>query len=189
MLAIGMMSVPSCTGIDVALVETNGEDTPRLIASHQLIYTQAAQELIAHACTTAGGMDLRGSDPIIDEAAHVVTQLHLEAVRQLLHKAGVDRMTIEVIGAHGHTVAHRPDLGWTWQIGDGAVLADILNIQVVTDMSPADLHASGPDQAVSMAVMAVRRLRLLPVGLQSEVMDGALLWTGKIHTPPSAWDR
>ena len=48
-----------------------------------------------------------------------------------------------MIGYHGQTVAHRPDRGWTWQIGDGAVLARATGIAVVSDLRSADVAAGG----------------------------------------------
>jgi anhydro-N-acetylmuramic acid kinase len=48
-----------------------------------------------------------------------------------------------VIGFHGHTVAHKPDLGWTWQIGDGSSLAGAFGIPVVGDLRSADVAAGG----------------------------------------------
>src|SRR3546814_2946301 len=46
--------------------------------------------------------------------------VHADTVRALLAQAEVAAADIGVIGFHGHTVAHRPDRHWTWQIGDGA---------------------------------------------------------------------
>ncbi len=48
-----------------------------------------------------------------------------------------------VIGFHGQTVAHAPDQGWTWQLGDGAALARVLNRPVVWDFRSADMGLGG----------------------------------------------
>ena len=50
---------------------------------------------------------------------------------------------VGVIGFHGHTVAHRPERCWTWQIGDGAALAGAFGIDVVADLRSADVEAGG----------------------------------------------
>jgi anhydro-N-acetylmuramic acid kinase len=57
--------------------------------------------------------------------------------------AGRDMKEIDVIGFHGQTVAHRPDRGWTWQIGDGAMMASALGVPVVHDLRGADVAAGG----------------------------------------------
>ncbi|MCE3543850.1 anhydro-N-acetylmuramic acid kinase, partial [Escherichia coli] len=60
-----------------------------------------------------------------------------------LRDAGIEASAVDVIGYHGQTVAHRPDRGWTWQIGDGAVLARATGIAVVSDLRSADVAAGG----------------------------------------------
>src|SRR3546814_13772770 len=68
--------------------------------------------------------DVCSSDlPLIDAVAQELTAVHADTVRALLAQAEVAAADIGVIGFHGHTVAHRPDRHWTWQIGDGAALA------------------------------------------------------------------
>src|SRR3546814_1451871 len=47
------------------------------------------------------------------------------------------------IGFHGHTVAHKPDRRWTWQVGDGEALARMTGITVVNDLRSADVAAGG----------------------------------------------
>jgi anhydro-N-acetylmuramic acid kinase len=48
-----------------------------------------------------------------------------------------------VVGFHGQTVAHAPDEAWTWQLGDGAALARVLNRPVIWDFRTADMAAGG----------------------------------------------
>ena len=48
-----------------------------------------------------------------------------------------------VVGSHGHTVFHRPDEGWTCQIGHGAVLHAQLGVPVVSDLRSLDVATGG----------------------------------------------
>ena len=48
-----------------------------------------------------------------------------------------------LIGFHGQTILHRPERHWTWQIGDGALLARLTGIDVVNDFRSADVKAGG----------------------------------------------
>src|SRR5690606_20921485 len=50
---------------------------------------------------------------------------------------------LDVIGFHGQTLLHRPKEGWTWQVGDGAELARLTGIGVVSDFRTADMRAGG----------------------------------------------
>ena len=65
------------------------------------------------------------------------------AVHKLLAEAGVSASDVGVIGFHGQTIAHRPDRGWTWQIGDGAAMAQTTGITTVSDFRSADVAAGG----------------------------------------------
>jgi anhydro-N-acetylmuramic acid kinase len=77
------------------------------------------------------------------EAAALITRTHALAVQKLLRDAGAMPKDVGVIGFHGQTVAHRPDRHWTWQIGDGQVLADVTGIRTVADFRSADVAAGG----------------------------------------------
>ncbi len=48
-----------------------------------------------------------------------------------------------LLGFHGQTILHRPERHWTWQIGDGALLARLTGIDVVNDFRSADVKAGG----------------------------------------------
>lgn len=143
MLAVGLMSGTSRDGIDAALIETDGEDLVRPIAFHEAPYTEATRALVARACEIALGLEKPLPDAEIDEAGRIVTMLHEGAVRDLLRKSGHERRDIGVIGFHGHTVAHRPDKGWTWQIGSGALIGQNLAINTVDGFRQADMAAGG----------------------------------------------
>lgn len=143
LLAIGLMSGTSLDGVDAALIETNSEDHVRPIAFRGEPYSDAARAQLAAATAVALTYDRPRASPVIVAAADLIVRTHALAVRKLLYSASIDAQAIRVIGFHGQTVAHRPDQGWTWQIGDGAALAAATGINVVADFRGADVAAGG----------------------------------------------
>ena len=135
MRAIGLMSGTSLDGIDAALIETDGIDQvatgPSLTRSYPADFREALRAILgATEATDAVRAVERG-----------LTELHAEAVADLRRDHGLD--AIELIGFHGHTILHRPDQRRTWQIGDGALLARMTGVPVVSDFRTADVAAGG----------------------------------------------
>jgi anhydro-N-acetylmuramic acid kinase len=142
-LAIGLMSGTSLDGIDAALIETDGEHLVRPIAFRSEPYSDQARRQLQDVTTLALGYERPRQSPEIVAATEMLTRRHLLLIRQLLASAGVGIEAIDVIGFHGQTVAHRPDRGWTWQIGDGDAMAAALGVPVVADLRQADVAAGG----------------------------------------------
>ncbi|AXJ94191.1 MULTISPECIES: anhydro-N-acetylmuramic acid kinase [unclassified Sphingomonas] len=143
MLAIGLMSGTSLDGIDAALIETDGEAEVRAIGFRGEPYSDAARAQLAAATALALTFDRPRASPDLVAAGELIDRAHAMAVHKLLRDAGIEASAVDVIGYHGQTVAHRPDRGWTWQIGDGAVLARATGIAVVSDLRSADVAAGG----------------------------------------------
>lgn len=143
MLAVGLMSGTSLDGIDAALIETDGNGQIRPVAFRSDPYSDQARQILREAATLALSFEQPLPHDEIAAAEDMVTRRHIMAVRQLLSQAGVAASSVGVVGFHGQTIAHRPDRGWTWQIGDGAAMAQALGIAVVNDLRSADVAAGG----------------------------------------------
>src|SRR5215213_169415 len=142
--AIGLMSGTSLDGVDVALIETDGERVRRLGPTGYRPYTEAERACLIAALADAAGLegrqDRRGR---LAEAEALVTRCHAEAVEAFLRDNGLPAQDADVIGFHGQTVLHRPEAGLTVQLGDGAALARRLGLPVVYDFRAADVRAGG----------------------------------------------
>ncbi|MBZ6378703.1 anhydro-N-acetylmuramic acid kinase [Pacificimonas flava] len=134
--AIGLMSGTSMDGVDAALIETDGEYLIRPLGFHSVPYDDEFRADLRRVVERAAVLDHRAPDDGIARVARRLTMIHAEAVGAL--GSGAD-----VIGFHGHTVAHRPAKGWTWQIGEGALLAQLTRIETVDDFRSADVAAGG----------------------------------------------
>ncbi|WP_157217017.1 anhydro-N-acetylmuramic acid kinase [Flavisphingomonas formosensis] len=142
-LAVGLMSGTSLDGIDAALIETDGCDHIRPIAFRGEPYSEQARTTLREATALALTFEKPRQSPPIVAAEDMLTRAHILAVRKLLSQAGVPLSDIAVIGFHGQTIAHRPQAGWTWQIGDGAAMAAALGVPVINDLRSADVAAGG----------------------------------------------
>lgn len=144
MRAIGLMSGTSMDGIDVALIETDGEAVTRFGPSAIHFYNEDDEGVIRRAMEAAVMLTDRTARPgVIGEAERVLTDLHASAVNTFLATNGIDRAAIDVVGFHGQTILHRPNEKLTVQIGDGMALASALGIPVVHDFRAADVAAGG----------------------------------------------
>lgn len=129
--AIGLMSGTSLDGvIDVALIETDGHGYVKPLRYYAHPYDIAVRDKV-RACF---GKTVR--DAQVDKVEQLVTDIHIDAVKALGEKA-------DIIGFHGQTITHKPDEGFTWQLGDGAALAKATGMGVVCGMRQADIKAGG----------------------------------------------
>ena len=138
------MSGTSQDGVDVALVDTDGEAIARFGPTAYRPYTQEERTLLRGASAVAANLTERTARPgIVAEAEALVTSAHAEAVETFLAANAIAAAAVAVIGFHGQTLLHRPERGLTVQIGDGPALAARLGIKVVYDFRAADVAAGG----------------------------------------------
>jgi anhydro-N-acetylmuramic acid kinase len=64
-------------------------------------------------------------------------------VNELLKKTRTNSANVQAIGCHGQTIRHRPDAGYTIQLGNGALLAELTHNIVVCDFRSRDIAAGG----------------------------------------------
>ncbi len=64
-------------------------------------------------------------------------------INTLIEKNNLDRSQIRAIGSHGQTIRHRPEHGFTLQIGDPHLITEITQIPVISDFRRRDMAAGG----------------------------------------------
>ena len=69
--------------------------------------------------------------------------MHAEIIENLLLQNGLVRSEIDIVGFHGQTIHHNPKEHFTLQIGDGALLAELLEISVISNFRGNDVAAGG----------------------------------------------
>ena len=136
---IGLMSGTSLDGVDGVLVEISTTGKLKALLAHQHLPFDAVlrEELLA--LQTPGDNELHRAAL----AGNALAAMYAEVVEALLGSARVERDALVCIGAHGQTVRHRPDLGYTWQINNPARLAELSAIPVVADFRSRDVAAGG----------------------------------------------
>ncbi|MGH8274783.1 MAG: anhydro-N-acetylmuramic acid kinase [Gammaproteobacteria bacterium] len=138
-LFLGLISGTSMDGVDAALIRREGGGV-KLVATRTMPYAPALRETLgALAADSAGDKTLAE----LGRADGAVGEAFAEAAMELLADAGVASDSVHAIGSHGQTILHRPDLGFSLQIGDPARIAQITGVTTVADFRRADLAAGG----------------------------------------------
>lgn len=135
-LYIGVMSGTSLDGLDIALIDQG--QRPHLLATlYRPMPEQLRSDLLA-LCTP-------GDDELARAAIAEQSWVELAAagINELLQQQNLSAKQIRAIGSHGQTVRHEPLRGFTIQIGNPALLAELTGICVIGDFRRRDVAAGG----------------------------------------------
>jgi len=145
---IGLISGTSVDGIDAALVDVVGSQTDlkvQLVAGKTFPYPANLRSQILSVCS--------GSALSMAELAELDDAIAQEfATAALTIQAEHDKA--ELIGSHGQTLYHRPArkaekeiasgfMGYSLQLGRGALIAQLTGITTVSNFRSADIAAGG----------------------------------------------
>ena len=159
--AIGVISGTSMDGIDVSVVETDGDQMVRPGPGRTFPYPDAVRNRLL---TLIAEPSRAQSDPLTD-LDREVTDAHIAAIRQFMSETGLSKSNVDLIGLHGQTVYHRPEARFTRQLGLGERVAEQLGIDTVNRFRHADV-ASGGEGAPFVPLYH----RALAAGLPQPVM-------------------
>ncbi len=142
--ALGLMSGTSMDGIDLAMIETDGERVAAFGKTSYRPYSEAERLVLRQALSAARDITDRAERPeALRNAERVVSDAHAALVRGFLSEHGMSASDVDVIGFHGQTVFHAPERRLTVQLGDGGRLARETGIRVVYDLRADDVVAGG----------------------------------------------
>ncbi|WP_432697510.1 anhydro-N-acetylmuramic acid kinase [Marinobacterium sp. YM272] len=133
---LGLMSGTSVDAVDAVLARF--DPGFELIATQSTPIPDALKQLILE---LAGG-----AEDSIDRLGRLdiaLADLFADAANQLIDRQGIARSEIAAIGSHGQTIRHRPELGFTLQIGDPSRIAERTGIKTIADFRRRDMAAGG----------------------------------------------
>jgi anhydro-N-acetylmuramic acid kinase len=142
------MSGTSLDGVDAAVADFSTGRVRTLAGAHLAFDPTLRAELLA--LNTPANDEIHRSALLGNELA----RRYAEVAAAALKIAGASARDVAAIGCHGQTVRHRPAIGYTVQIGNAALLAELSGIRVVADFRHRDIAAAGQGAPLAPAFHA-----------------------------------
>jgi anhydro-N-acetylmuramic acid kinase len=131
---VGLNSGTSADGVDAAVVRVHGAGAATRVEVEAYVHVPWDAELRARLVAPRGAAELAVLDFEVGAAFAAAARAALDAAGQ---------PHADLVGSHGQTVAHLPDVRATLQIGQPAVIAERLGAPVISDFRARDVAAGG----------------------------------------------
>ncbi len=139
--SIGLMSGTSMDGVDISIIQSDGQYQFHNILDEYFEYDVELQaELIRLRNLVLGENDLLKYSKELGNLERKITVFHAEKINQILTKY---KHEIDLIGFHGQTIFHEPQKKITNQLGDGKLLSQLLKKKVIYDFRQKDIENEG----------------------------------------------
>ena len=139
--AMGLMSGTSMDGVDVSVIKSDGYDEVELIFDQYFEYDiDLYRQLSTLRDKIKSSEDLTKYSKELSDLERALTIFHAEKISKIAFKNGIE---IDLIGFHGQTIFHNPQIKITKQLGDGNLLSQLLKKQVIYDFRQADIDNNG----------------------------------------------
>ena len=139
--AMGLMSGTSMDGVDVSIIKSDGFDKVELILDKYFEYdTDLFNQLSTLRDKIKSSEDLTIYFKELSDLERALTIFHAEKISKIEIKNEIE---IDLIGFHGQTIFHNPQIKITKQLGDGNLLSQLLKKPVIYDFRQADIDNNG----------------------------------------------
>ncbi len=134
----GLMSGTSMDGVDGVAVQFAEGKTPAVLGEVHVSFSKGLRDALF-------ALQAPGDNELEREAlaANALATRYAVCCHELQNMSGCSATKVRAIGVHGQTVRHRPEKGYTRQINNPAMFAEMTNIDVVADFRSRDVAAGG----------------------------------------------
>jgi anhydro-N-acetylmuramic acid kinase len=134
----GLMSGTSMDGVDGVAVQFAAGKTPVVLGEAHVSFSQGLRDAL-FALQSPGDNEIERESL----AANALATRYAVCCHELQSMSGCSSAKVRAIGVHGQTVRHRPEKGYTRQINNPSMLAEMTNIDVIADFRSRDVAAGG----------------------------------------------
>ncbi len=134
----GLMSGTSMDGVDGIAVRFEQGQRPVVLAEAFVGFAQGLREALF-------SLQQPGENEIerASLAGNALAARYAVCCHELLRAGNLSADQVRAIGAHGQTIRHRPEKGFTVQIQNPALLAELAHIDVIADFRSRDVASGG----------------------------------------------
>ncbi len=142
--SIGLMSGTSCDGIDSSIIKSDGENEVHFMGNQFLPYDEKMKLKIRSLKEKINLIiDLEKNELAIKSLEKEITLLHAKIVNSIIEKCNTTKSKIDMVGFHGHTIFHSFKEKKSKQIGDGRLLSQLTNLDIVNNFRENDIRNGG----------------------------------------------
>ena len=139
--SIGLMSGTSMDGVDISIIQSDGQYQFYNILDEYFEYdVDLQEELIGLRNLVVNQNDLLKNSKELGNLERKITVFNAEKINRILLEY---KKEIDLIGFHGQTIFHDPQKKITKQLGDGNLLSQLLKKKVVYDFRQKDIENGG----------------------------------------------
>ena len=139
--ALGLMSGTSMDGIDASLIRTNGEKNIDIIGNLYIKYDSELKSSLYEFSKKIHCIDdLKNNEEKYKILERKITIKHSEIALKLSKEL---KLKPEIVGFHGQTLIHKPKENYSIQMGNGKLLSQLLNTDVVYQFRKNDINNGG----------------------------------------------
>ncbi len=134
----GLMSGTSMDGVDGVAVQFAAGKPPVVLGEAHVSFSEGLRDALF-------ALQAPGDNELEREAlaGNALATRYAVCCHELQSVSGYSSTKVRAIGVHGQTVRHRPEKGYTRQINNPALLAEMTNIDVIADFRSRDVAAGG----------------------------------------------
>ena len=136
-LLLGVMSGTSLDGIDIILIDQNNQSIKIIEFIHMPYNENIKRDFLS--LHSGQNSDLEHSIQMSISHAKITAN----GIKKILRKHKLKAENVKCIGYHGQTIRHYPKSGYSVQLGNANLLAELTNITVVSDFRNRDIVAGG----------------------------------------------